>query len=58
MLGSPNLTPLMLLHFLVSKEAYYYNVHVVKIAKQDAGVPEPDILDASLLFGKHKGPNY
>ena len=33
-------------------------VCVVRKAKQDAGVPEPDIIDASPLFGKYLGPNY
>ena len=31
------------------------DVYVVRNAKQDARVPEPDTIDASPLFGKHRG---
>ena len=34
------------------------DVYVVRNAKQDARVPEPDTIDASPLFGKLIGPNY
>ena len=30
------------------------NVHVVRKAKQDAGVPEPDTVDASRLLGNKR----